>query len=530
MNGGQSHTAILTAATALQSVLFGLWPLLLIYTITLGDYTLDQLLEPAALVTVVNLTLWAILWRLYKDASRAGFIVSILSLANFFYLPLSDMLTRATKLVSVVLPSQTVLAVYLITLAIILYFAHTGKAAFGKKSLSIKFASLVLPAVTIVTMLCALNVFTIAGFESKESSILRDLLAVQFAARQELKIDEKTARPDVYYIIIDGFANSLTLKDMLGYDNSDFTNYLKEKGFYIAFNSCSNHDRTILSVTSSLNMQYMTPLAERLGAGSVDAHVPLRLMQENSVMKLFKKAGYRIVNVCSGFTPTDHIPQADLNIRSGWGTGFNMALLNLTLVGAFEPCLHLVENECANIRLAPIRRASEISALPGPKFVLIHCLLTHPPLIFDHDGNHLPLSRQLLAAPYVKEAYVEQLKFTEKQLKKLIDVLCSSANGKSLVILQSDHGSACTDWHREKQFTLERMRILNAYRVPERMRMQLTQTITPVNSFRLLFRELFDADLPPVKDESFIAIPPDQMYQFKSVSKILSESAPAKSQ
>jgi hypothetical protein len=523
MNGAHSHSAKLTVAAALQSVFFGLWPLLLIYTITLGDYPLDQLLEPAALVVVVNLSLWSLLWRLYKDAARAAFIVSILSMANFFYMPLSDILTIVAKFVSVTLSDQAVLAVYLLILAIVLCFSHFGKAAIGKRSFSIKFESLVLPAVAFVLVLCVVNVSTIVGFESKEKSILRELLANQFAVNQKLKIDEKTEKPDVYYVVIDGFANPLTLKDMLGYDNSAFVDYLKEKGFYVALGSFSNHDRTTLSVTSSLNMQYMTPLAERLGAGSVDASVPLRLLQENSVMKLFKQAGYRIVNVSSGFSPTDHVPQADSNIRSGWGTGLNMSLLHLTLVGAFEPYLHLVENEYASVRLAPIKRASEIAGLPGPKFVLIHCLLTHPPLIFDNEGNHLPLTRQLLSAPYVKKPYVDQLKFTEKKLKELIDVLYTSANGKSIVILQSDHGSACTDWHEEKQFTLERMRILNAYRVPERMQLQLTQTITPVNSFRLLFRELFGADLPPLKDESFIAIPPDELYRFKSVSKILSE-------
>ncbi|MCC7529020.1 MAG: hypothetical protein IT342_10885 [Candidatus Melainabacteria bacterium] len=523
MNGAQSHSAKLTAAAALQSVLFGLWPLLLIYTITLGDYPLDQLLEPAALVAIVNLSLWSLLWRLYKDAARAAFIVSILSMANFFYLPLADLLTIAAKYVSISLSTQLVLAVYLLILAIILCFAHFGKAAFGKRLLSIKFEPLVLPAVAIVLTLCAVNVFNIVGFENKEKSILREFLADQIAANQELKIDDKTEKPDVYYVVIDGFANSSTLKDMLDYDNSAFIEYLKEKGFYVALGSFSNYDRTILSVTSSLNMQHMTSIADRLGADSVDANVPLRLLQDNSVMKLFKKAGYRIVNVSSGFSPTDHVPQADLNIRSGWGTGFNMALLHLTLVGAFEPYLHLVENEYANVRLAPIRRAAEIAGLPGPKFVLIHCLLTHPPMIFDSEGNHLPLTRQLLSAPYVKKTYIDQLKFTEKKLKELIDVLRSSAGGKSIVILQSDHGSACTDWHQERRFTLERMRILNAYRVPERMQLQLTQTTTPVNSFRLLFRELFGADVPPITDESFIAIPPDELYRFKSVSKILSQ-------
>ncbi len=522
MNGAKSHIARLPVAAALMSVLFGFWPVLLTYTITLGDYTLEQLWEPLGLVMVVNLSLWWLLWRLYKDAAKASLIVSILSLANFFYLPLSELLSIAARLVFVELSSAAVLIVYLLVLAFIIYIVHNGKVGFRSLSAPINFPSVVLPALASMAVLCMVNVFTIAAFESKETGQVQALLANQFKINQELKITGKAERPDVYYVIIDGFANSSTLKDILGYDNSAFIDYLKSKGFYVALRSCSNHDRTTLSVTSSLNMNYMTALAEKLGADSRDSNVSLKLLRENSVMKLFKQAGYRIVNVCSGFTATDFIRQADVNFRSGWGTGFNTALLHLTLIGAFEPYLHLVENEYANVRLAPIRRAAEIAGLTGPKFVLIHCLLTHPPLIFDSEGRTLPLTRQLLSAPYVKEPYVGQLKFTEKKLKELLDVLC--VDEKAIVILQGDHGSSCTDWHQEKQFTLERMRILNAYKLPQRLEQKLTQTITPVNSFRLVFRELFGADLPPLKDESFIAIPPEAPYRFRPVTKILGDS------
>lgn len=522
MNGGKSYTAKLIVAAALQSVLVGLWPVLLIYTITLGDYTLEQLLEPVAVAMVVNFSLWALLWRIYKDPAKAAFAVSILSIANFFYLPFSEISTNAARLVSVELSSEIVLVICLLLLLAILFFVHNGKVGFRSDSATIDFRSVVLPAVASLFVLCVVNIVTIVAFESKESGQVQDLFANQFKIKPELKIDGKAQKPDVYYVIIDGFANSSTLQEILGYDNSAFISYLKEKGFYVALRSCSNHDRTTLSVTSSLNMSYMTPLVERLGADSRDTNVSLRLLRENSVMKLFKQAGYRIVNVCSGFTATDHIGQADVNLRSGWGTGLNTALVHLTLLGAFEPYVHLVENEYANVRLAPIRRAAEIAGLAGPKFVLIHCLLTHPPLIFDSEGRTLPLTRQLLSAPYVKEPYVQQLKFTEKKLKELLDVLCT--DGKAIVILQSDHGSSCTDWRQEKQFTLERMRILNAYKVPLRLEKQLTQTITPVNSFRLVFRELFGADLPPLKDESYIAIPPDNPYRFRPVTKMLSES------
>lgn len=524
MDGAKSRNIIITAAAALQAVLYGVWPVLLIYSITLGDYAPDQLVEPITFVCVVNLALWAILWLLRMDAARAALIVTILSLANFLYLPLSEILILPTKLFPVPVPAAAVLCGYFLLLTAVVAVVGVGEFRLGQKVLKINVDRLVLPAVAIAVALCGFNLFTIAGFEAKSNEIAKQLAVKYFPSDQKFVINKTSDKPDVYYVIIDGFANPETLKNILGYDNSEFVDYLHQNNFYVALNSCSNHDRTVFSVTSSLNMGLMTPLAEYLGAKDLDSNVPLKLFRDNRVMRLFKRAGYRIVNVCSGFCPTDYIPQADVNFRSGWGTGFNMSLFHLSMLGAFEPYLHTVESEYANVRTAPIRRAAEIVNLEGPKFVLIHCLLTHPPFIFDEIGRRQPLTRQLLSAPYVKDPYLAQLKFTEKKLKELLNTLCRAGDGKSIVILQSDHGSSCTDWRNGAMFTKERMRILNAYRVSDRMRSSLYQTITPVNTFRVVLNDLFGTDLPLQKDESFIAIPPSEWYQFQNVTNLLKKS------
>lgn len=521
---GKARSAGITAIAALQAVLFGLWPILLFYTVTLGAYSPEQLVEPLCFVCVANLALWSLLRLLKIDAARAAFIVSVLSLANFFYLPFSELLTLPAKLFPVPIPDMAVFCGYTLLLLTVILVIARGELPIGKKSHSLNFQPAVIPAAAIAAFLCCFNLFGIVDSENRSNAFAADLGAKYFPATSRLKIDNDTEKPDVYYIVIDGFANSHTLKNFLDYDNSEFIDFLKDNNFYVALNSSSNHDRTVFSVTSSLNMGLVTPLARLADKAHAGSSVPLKLLRQNRVMKLFKQAGYRIVNVCSGFCPTDHVPQADLNLRSGWGTGFNMSLIHMSMLGALEPLLHTVENEYASVRTAPIRRASEIANLPGPKFVLIHCLLTHPPFIFDENGGARPLSKQLLSAPYVKEPYVMQLKYTEKNLKKLLEILCRSGDGKSIVILQSDHGSACTDWHDAERYTLERMRILNAYRVPEHMRGALYQTITPVNTFRVVLNDLFSADLSLQEDQSFIGIPPGDWYKFENVTKLLKNS------
>lgn len=63
--------------------------------------------------------------------------------------------------------------------------------------------------------------------------------------------------PDIYYIILDAYSASTTLKELYNYDNSEFTDFLSGKGFYIANQSTSNYASTPLSLASSLNMEYI---------------------------------------------------------------------------------------------------------------------------------------------------------------------------------------------------------------------------------------------------------------------------------
>jgi hypothetical protein len=75
--------------------------------------------------------------------------------------------------------------------------------------------------------------------------------------------------PDIYYIILDGYGRSDVLKKY-GYDNSDFLNSLRDLGFYVADCAQSNYAQTKLSLTSSLNFNYVDALDKRFAAGSDD--------------------------------------------------------------------------------------------------------------------------------------------------------------------------------------------------------------------------------------------------------------------
>ncbi len=119
-------------------------------------------------------------------------------------------------------------------------------------------------------------------------------------------------KPDVYYIILDAYGRSDVLKDKVGYDNAGFIYFLKNKGFYVANCSLSNHNHTQLSVATSLNMNYLPqlPVTNFVRMGNVIKNSELRSRLNN--------LGYQTVAFETGYNFTE-IEDADIYFRASEG-------------------------------------------------------------------------------------------------------------------------------------------------------------------------------------------------------------------
>ena len=98
--------------------------------------------------------------------------------------------------------------------------------------------------------------------------------------------------PDIFHIILDSYERQDFLKAAYDYDNTEFIQYLRNSGFYVADCSRSNYAHTFLSISSTMNMTYvqdfMTP--ETLSEPALkDALV------HSQVRSRLEKLGYEIV-------------------------------------------------------------------------------------------------------------------------------------------------------------------------------------------------------------------------------------------
>lgn len=326
--------------------------------------------------------------------------------------------------------------------------------------------------------------------------------------------------PDIYYIILDGHGRSDVVNEMFGYDNSEFIGNLQERGFYVADQSRSNYIQTMLSISSSLNFNYLN--LEGISAESTDRAPLSDLIADSELRRFLEEQGYQTVTFSTGYNTTT-ITNADVVIPyhpDKFFNDFEELLMTTSLVSA------LGEDAQRQIFVDPfkcdIRRGytlniyenlKKIPDLSGAKFVFAHILSPHPPFIFDANGN--PVERGGCRvndgeyfigtrADYLL-GYPEQLAYTDKMIQEVVDVILAKSKTPPVIILQGDHGSGILlNWDSEKKTCKrERTSILNAYYIPDERYAQLYEAITPVNSFRVVLNAVFDLRLPLLEDRSY---------------------------
>ena len=117
--------------------------------------------------------------------------------------------------------------------------------------------------------------------------------------------------PDIYYIILDGYARDDVLVERYGVSHNSLTEHLRHTGFYVAQASQANYVQTYLSLASTLNMVYLDPLAQAMPA-ITDRRPLSHLIENNVVVSGLKTLGYTTVLLSSDYYATSDMAQIDL--------------------------------------------------------------------------------------------------------------------------------------------------------------------------------------------------------------------------
>lgn len=334
--------------------------------------------------------------------------------------------------------------------------------------------------------------------------------------------------PDIYYVIFDRYASATALREAYGFDNSPFTRFLTDRGFYVAEESRSNYLKTAHSLASALNLEFINHLAERVGRDSDDWLPLYALLQDYRAWRFLKAQGYEFVHVGSWWQPTVRNANADLNVNLSTLPEFTSVWYQTTLLyplgvhlGGYDPR----REQWRRIRYE-LDQLAGLPARPRPKFVFAHLLIPHDPFVFDSDGSFV--SSETAAARGETVNYLNQLRFTNARLTELIDRLLQGSRTPPVIILQGDEGpfpkryeddEAGFDWTTATREELRlKTGILNAYYLPGADRSALYPSISPVNSLRLVFNLYFGTNLPLLPDRTFAFVNGERIYDLFDVT------------
>jgi hypothetical protein len=482
-------------------VLFGIGPILFLYTQNLHQVSFDEVLRSLLVAMLASILGCILVNCLFCDIIKSGIIVSVF-LSFFFSYGYGWYLAKG-------LTVQDSGIDYFCT-----YFLPSVWLA-GFVSLAYGVCIHRNALVRVNSLLNVIGAFLVLIHLSSFIAVLkanRKDISHQHCS-ERLVVTERA--PDIYYIVLDSYARDDILWDLFGFDNRQLMEFLTQKGFYVAKESHSNYSQTYLSLASELNFTYLDPPSPGGWESPIDRKPEERMIKNNEVFRLLKQAGYRIVSFSTSDSVTD-IRDADIHLSPSWNLNeFENALLLTTPLGAIRSL---------SMYYRGLRRQSieyifdsipKTTQLKAPIFVFAHILSPHPPFLFDENGKTPDDGGRELATfitgNHVTEdvgyrsLYKQQVAYVTKRIQEAIDLLLKRSPDIPIVILQSDHGSGAShDMENIANTDLdERMSILNACLLPGDGSAKLYPSITPVNIFRIVFDHYFGTRLGIIKDESF---------------------------
>jgi hypothetical protein len=346
--------------------------------------------------------------------------------------------------------------------------------------------------------------------------------------------DGGSAYPDIYYIILDTHARGDVLKQVYGVDNTPFTDFLTARGFRVAGSSRANYAHTYTSLASSLNFEYLDSLGRVSGSKSHDQAPLVHMIRNNRLVDILRRHGYSTLVFSTGDAVIG-LEHQDMLMVPRWSLSeFQSLLLGTTPLPAL---LNLISHKSPydlrrDVVLYALRNLPRAARTRHPVFVFAHILCPHPPFVFGPNGEHVnPRGIPVFSAndglqvvsnrdDYVK-GYAGQVMFLDRQVEETVNRILADSPLSPVIILQADHGPESNlDWSNPQPGALaERFAILNAIHLPETSDRPdfgaasgkrladsvLYDSISPVNTFRVVLNQLFGDELSLLPDRSYFS-------------------------
>ncbi len=493
---------------AFHPFLFAAFPVLSLFSTNADRVVISELGLPLVLTVGGAALLWLALWPVFRHPGQRAIAVTAAVAAIYAYGPLVDALRRVfgTRIVEGVPALAVVVLVAGIAGAGALIALRRWHGEWSRATIFLNRTSLIAVAIPVLAI-----AWTLVPHAMRARQIEPNALRGTGA-------HDSANLPNIYYIILDAYARDDVLKDLYGYDNTPFLGELERRGFYVARESYANYGLTYLSLSSSLNMDYLDGIAKEHPSNSDFFMAVQDRCRRSKVAAMLKERGYTFVTFASGYTATSEM-DADVTVKPPiLFTEFENAVIRMTplrmmlgrLAGPSPYAVH------RNRILFTLDRLDRLARYGRPLFVFAHVEAPHPPFVFAADGSPVQTERPFEVTDGMRfneaggtedeyiHGYVGQVTHVNRLVLDALDRIIAQDPG-AIIVVQGDHGSRLKATNDLATTGLkETVAILNAYRLPgSNDSKPLYPAISPVNTFRVIFNRYFGEDYTLLPDRSF---------------------------
>ena len=511
--------------------LISLLPVLFIYSQNAREMPIQEIILPTLSIFFAAVLLWLLVRFIVKNNEKSGLIISLLLVLSFSYGHIFLLVDDFTLENSDIGRHRYLVIPFAISFIVGTYYFVKTKIKLNKVTTIVN----VFAGTFLAVILINVGTYNIENVDSFGSELITSNTSLSAADTTIETIPpyqgEIKNYPDVYYIVLDAYTGSSSLKKFLNYDNQEFVSYLTNKGFNVNHESYSNYFGTELSTISTLNMRYLNFLTEEKD-GYQEFPPPERMYEENIVMQNFKSAGYKVILIHKPFTQTKvSLPLFDLELceRNKYVDSelFSMTIKTSILILLLEKWEEHELRETALCSFSELPKQHQ--KFDEPIFVYAHLLIPHPPYIFGPEGEQVSSVRpEGLESWDYKEGYINNLKFANKNIKQIVDELLTDLENPPIIIIQADHGSMFdvdpNIVHRGKpsnENIEQMMSIFSAYYLPGIEKNLSHDVITPVNTFRIIFNSYLNTDYDLLEKKMYLVDENGMPEYFIDVTDVL---------
>jgi hypothetical protein len=315
------------------------------------------------------------------------------------------------------------------------------------------------------------------------------------------------AKPNVYLLVLDGYAGTKQLQYTFHFHNDVFLDSLSALGFSVMKNSTSNYSSTPFSIASLLSMSFHKEL-KNFEYTDENLNYCYKKITQSNVVSGFTSLGYQFINYSifdiKGETSlinktflksgTDLITAQTLWSRIKRDLYDNFIIKHMRGSSLYKD--FMMKDYYNNELLYDRTLRQTVVSYSKPKFVYTHLLMPHFPYYFNANGDLNGMDKISPENMDNEHLYLEYLQYANGKILTLLNKIIRE-DKNSIILLLSDHGYR---YAGDGNLIFSNLSAIydNQLRIKD-----YAASVTNVKVFRVLFNNLFQTQLQLLPNKSF---------------------------